>query len=460
MRAVGVRPVDGLAVGELLRIHAVGQGVLGTDRVAVEGSVLIPEVTDTGTNINRTGRGGHHVRILSGAVFCRTVLNRAILAVRPVAVHRVGVLCQNLQIVHGAGEEVRVTHERARVSELPNVVATPSCRNCADHGGVTRQMQRQGAELLRTHALRPPGGCSVHHGVAPGQRTVGVHEVAGPSGQLRRGHVVAGVAVGGVGVELDVQQAGQGLAVSSPRATILHEVACLIGTRGGAGVCEVVGAAHHADLCRTVVLLTEVGVGVVAALGCLHVGEAGTCGVGARPVHVLLVRGDIHAEGAAARGPCGAALCQRLTGCQCLTGCRSSTSSQTLRGALGRGNTAQSCGRSGGGGSGACVRGAQSFALARTHGGVGAFDQGCIRGGGVAELLVGCAEVDLCGCARAGGGEGCGNGGEGCGDEGECTCGRHDGAGCRGACGSLEFLHRFCLCLRGGCVDVALCGGF
>ena len=196
-----------------------------------------------------------------------------------------------------------------------------------------------------------------------------------------------------------------------------------------------VGAAHHADLCRTVVLLTEVGVGVVAALGCLHVGEAGTCGVGARPVNVLLVGGDIHAEGATGGGPCGAALCQ------CLTGCRSSTSRQTLRGALGRGNTAQGCGRSGGDGAGACVRGAQSFALARTHGGVGAFDQGGIRSGGVGELLVGGTEVDLCGCARAGGSKCGGNGGEGCGDEGECTCGRHDGAGCCGARGSLEFLH-------------------
>ncbi len=125
-----------------------------------------------------------------------------------------------------------------------------------------------------------------------------------------------------------------------------------------------VGAAHHADLRRAVVLLTEVGVGVVGALGCLHVGEAGTCGVGARPVHVLLVRGDVHTEGAAGGGPCGAALCQRLTGCQCLTGCRSSTSSQTLRGALGRGNTAQGRGGSGGGGAGSRVGGAQAFALA------------------------------------------------------------------------------------------------
>ena len=460
VRTVRVRPVDGLAVGELLRIHAVTQRVLGANRVAVEGTILIPEVTDAGANINGAGRGGHHVRILSGAIFCRTLLNRAVLAVRPVAVHSLRVLRQNLQIVHGAGEEVRVTHERARIGELPNVVAAPTRRNCTDHGRVACQVQWQNAELLRTHALRPPGGCGVHHRVATGQRTVGVHEVAGPGGQLRRGHVEAGVAVGGVGIELDVQQAGQGLAVGSPRATILHEVACLIGTRGGAGVCEVVGATHHADLCRTVVLLTEVGVGVVAALGRLHVGEAGTCGVGARPVHVLLVRGDVHTEGAAGGGPRGAALCQRLTGCQCLTGCQTPTSSQALRGALGCGNTAQSCGRSGGDGAGACVRGAQAFALARTHGGVGAFDQGCIRGGSVGELLVGCAEVDLCGCAHAGGGEGCGNGGEGCGDQGERTCGRHDGAGCRGVRGSLEFLHRFCLCLRGGCVDVALCGGF
>ena len=125
-----------------------------------------------------------------------------------------------------------------------------------------------------------------------------------------------------------------------------------------------VGATHHADLCRTVVLLTEVGVGVVAALGRLHVGEAGTCGVGARPVHVLLVRGDVHTEGAAGGGPRGAALSQGLTGC------RSSTSRQTLRGALGRGNTAQGRGRSGGGGAGSRVGGAQAFALARTHGGV------------------------------------------------------------------------------------------
>ena len=119
-----------------------------------------------------------------------------------------------------------------------------------------------------------------------------------------------------------------------------------------------VGATHHADLCRTVVLLTEVGVGVVAALGRLHVGEAGTCGVGARPVHVLLVRGDVHTEGAAGGGPRGAALCQCLTGCH------------ALRGALGRGNTAQGRGRSGGGGAGSRVGGAQAFALARTHGGV------------------------------------------------------------------------------------------
>ena len=246
VRTVRVRPVDGLAVGELLRIHAVGQGVLGTDRVAVEGAVLIPEVTDAGANINGTGRGGHHVRILCRTVFCRTVFHSAVLAVRPVAVHSLRVLRQNLQIVHGAGEEVRVTHERARIGELPNVVAAPTRRNRTDHGRVACQVQWQNAELLRTHALRPPGGCGVHHRVATGQRTVGVHEVAGPGGQLCRGHVEAGVAVGGVGVELDVQQAGQGLAVGSPRATILHEVACLIGTRGGAGVCEVVGAAHHA----------------------------------------------------------------------------------------------------------------------------------------------------------------------------------------------------------------------
>ena len=141
MRTVRVRPVDGLAVGELLRVHAVTQRVLGTDRVAVEGAVVVPVATDAGANINGAGRGGHHVRILGGAVFCRTVLNRAILAVRPVAVHSLRVLRQNLQIVHGAGEEVRVTHERARIGELPNVVAVPSCRNCTDHGGVARQVQ-------------------------------------------------------------------------------------------------------------------------------------------------------------------------------------------------------------------------------------------------------------------------------------------------------------------------------
>ena len=138
VRAVGVRPVDGLAVGELLRVHTVAEVVFGADRVAVEGAVAVPVVADTGANVNGAGRGGHHVRILT---------------VRPVAVHRVGVLCQNLQIVHGAGEEVRVTHERARVSELPNVVAAPSCRNCTDHGRVARQVQRQRAELLRTHAV-------------------------------------------------------------------------------------------------------------------------------------------------------------------------------------------------------------------------------------------------------------------------------------------------------------------
>ena len=148
MRTVRVRPVDGLAVGELLRVHAVAEGVLGTDRVAVEGAVFVPVATDTGANINGTGRSGHHIRILCRTVFCRTVLNRAVLAVRPVAVHGLRVLRQNLQIVHGAGEEVRVTHERARIGELPNVVAAPSRRNCTDHGGVARQVQRQGAELL------------------------------------------------------------------------------------------------------------------------------------------------------------------------------------------------------------------------------------------------------------------------------------------------------------------------
>lgn len=88
------------------------QGVLGANRVAVEGAVLIPEVANAGANINGAGRGGHQVRILSGAVFYRTLLNYAVLTVRPVAVHCVGILCQNLQIVHGAGEEIRVTHER------------------------------------------------------------------------------------------------------------------------------------------------------------------------------------------------------------------------------------------------------------------------------------------------------------------------------------------------------------
>ena len=170
-------------------------------------------------------------------------------------------------------------------------------------------MQRQSAELRRTHALRPPGSCGVHHRGAAGQRTVGLHKVAGPGGQLRRGHVVAGVAVGRVGVEFDVQQTGQGLAVGTPAAAVLHEVARLIGTRRGTGVRKVVGAAHHADPCRAVVLLSEVGVGVVAPLGCLHVGEAGASGVGARPVHVLLVRGDVHAEGTAGGSPRGAALC-------------------------------------------------------------------------------------------------------------------------------------------------------
>ena len=153
VRAVGVRPVDGLAVGELLRVHAVPEVVFGADRVAVEGAVVVPVAADAGANINGAGRGGHHVRILCRAVFCCTVLNRAVLTVSPVAVHGLGVLRQNLQVVHGAGEEVRVTHERARVGELPNIVAAPTRRNCTHHGGVARQVQRQGAELLGTHAV-------------------------------------------------------------------------------------------------------------------------------------------------------------------------------------------------------------------------------------------------------------------------------------------------------------------
>ena len=169
VRTVRVRPVDGLAVGELLRIHAVTQRVLGANRVAVEGAILIPVAADAGANINGTGRGGHHVRILYRAVFCRTVFRCAILTVRPVAVHRIGVIRQNLQTVHGAGEEVRITHERTRIGELPNVVAAPTRRNRTDHGGVACQVQRQSAELRRTHALRPPGGCGVHHRGATGQ---------------------------------------------------------------------------------------------------------------------------------------------------------------------------------------------------------------------------------------------------------------------------------------------------
>ena len=134
VRAVGVRPVDGLAVGELLCVHTVAEVVFGADRVAVEGAVAVPVVADAGANVNGTGRSGHHVRILSGAIFCRALLNCAVLAVRPVAVHSLRVLRQNLQIVHGAGEEVRITHERARIGELPNVVAAPTRRNCTDHG--------------------------------------------------------------------------------------------------------------------------------------------------------------------------------------------------------------------------------------------------------------------------------------------------------------------------------------
>ena len=165
----------------------------------------------------------------------------------PVAVFCLRVLRQNLQIFEATGEEVGVTHERARVGELPDVVAVPACRNTTHDGGVAGQVQRQGTEFLGAHALGPPGGCGVHHGRAAGQGTVGVHEVADPGGQLCRGHVVAGVAVGGVGVELDVQQAGQGLPVVGPAAAVLYKVAGLIGAGGSAGVSEVVGAAHHTD---------------------------------------------------------------------------------------------------------------------------------------------------------------------------------------------------------------------
>lgn len=298
---VRVRPVDGLAVAELLGVHAVAQAIFAADRVAVEASVTVPGHANAGANINRTGRGDDHVRVLGRLV-----------VLGPVAVFSLRVLRQNLQVLDAAGEEVRVTHERARVGELPDVVTVPAGGNTTHDRGVAGQVQRQGAKLLRAHALGPPGGCGVHHGRATGQRAVGVHEVADPGGQLRRGHVVAGVAVGGVGVELDVQQARESLAVVGPAAAVLHEVAGLIGTGGGAGVGEVVGAVHHANGGRAAVLLTEVGVGVVRALGGLHVGESGTGRPGACPVHVLLVRGDVHAEGATAGGPGGAARGQRL----------------------------------------------------------------------------------------------------------------------------------------------------
>ena len=119
-----------------------------------------------------------------------------------------------------------------------------------------------------------------------------VHEVADPGDHPARGLAEAGVAVR---VPLDVEDTGQGAAVAGPAAAVVDEVVGLGCSIGGVRGREVVRPADHAHVVGAVVLLGEVGVGVVRPLGGLHIGPLDPAGPQGRPGDVALVAGDVDA---------------------------------------------------------------------------------------------------------------------------------------------------------------------
>src|SRR5690606_32980551 len=196
--------------------------------------------------------------------------------------------------VDGAVEAVVVADGRAGRGVLPHRVGAPAGGQFAHGGGVPGDPQRgRGGEArVVAGALLPPARRRVDHGVACGARPVAVQEVADPSHHPAGRLAVACVAVR---VPLDVERARQGPAVGTPAAAVVDEVVRLGGAARGVGGREVVGAADHAHVVGAVVLLPEVGVAVVRALGGLDEGPFHSAVPQRLPGDVALVAGDVHA---------------------------------------------------------------------------------------------------------------------------------------------------------------------
>ncbi len=193
----------------------------------------------------------------------------------------------------GPVEPVVVAHDRPGRGVLPHRVVRPAGRQRAHRRGVPGDPQRvvRREAAVVAGALGPPAGGRVDHGVPARAGLVRVQEVADPGDHLALRLAVAG---GPVRVPLDVQRAGQRLAVAGPAAAVVDEVVRLGGAGRGVRGGEVVGAADHADVVRAVVLLGEVGVAVVRPLGGLDVGPLDAAVPEVRPGDVALVAGDVH----------------------------------------------------------------------------------------------------------------------------------------------------------------------
>lgn len=93
---------------------------------------------------------------------------------------------------------------------------------------------------------------------------VGVDEVMDPGHHCRGGEAVAGCAGG---VVLDVEHTGEGDTILGPATTVGEEVVGLGGSRGGAGVGEMVTATDEASLGSAGVLGGERGGDEAGAFG-------------------------------------------------------------------------------------------------------------------------------------------------------------------------------------------------
>ena len=180
---------------------------------------------------------------------------------------------------------------------------TRSCSNRREAGrrlapaGDPERVGRAEARVVAGARL-PPVRRRVDDRPAAGQRLVLGDEARQPGDHRALAQAVAGRAVR---VVLDVERAGQRLAVGGPRAAVRREPVRLRGAGRAVGQAEVVRAADEPDVVRAVVLLREVRVDVARPLGRLDVGEPRAVRGHRRPVDVALP--TAHVEPRQARGP-------------------------------------------------------------------------------------------------------------------------------------------------------------